>query len=382
MSKEHNRRVEFFRHDLGKEELDAVGGVFSQLFLTTGKVTYDFEKRLAEKLELNHSVAVMSGTAALHLSFLALGIGPGDEVITTPLTFTATAEAIINAGAKPVFTDVDPETGNLSPENARAAVTSRTAAICPVHLYGLLCDMDAIKAVADQYRLAVVEDAAHSLESARNGYRSGSLGDTAAFSFYATKSITCGEGGAIGVQDARLYEKIRKLTLHGITDGAAERYKGGGHSYDVLSVGWKYNLSNILASILIPQLKRIDRKRDKRESICRLYQEAFEDLEGFEFQKTPENSVHSRHIFAVWLPEGSRDHYIKALKKAGIGYAVNFKPLHLMTYYRQKWGYKKGDFPNAEMIGERTLSLPLYADMPDEDVEMVIRVVRDAARNR
>ena len=212
-------------------------------------------------------------TGAMHLSLLGLGIGPGDEVITTPMTFIATATAILEAGATPVFVDVEPDTGNLDAERVEAAITPRTKAILPVHLYGLMCDMRALRAIADRHGLTLVEDAAHCVEGMRNGVRPAELSATACFSFYATKNLTCGEGGAIATDDTALYEKLRLLHLHGMTKTAFDRSREGYTHWDMVELGWKYNMSNIEAALLLPQFERMAGKLEQRDKLARAYDE-------------------------------------------------------------------------------------------------------------
>jgi len=250
-------RIPFYRHDLGDAEVEALRAALAGPILTTGDLVADFERRFATTLGAEHAVGVTSCTGAIHLALLALGIGAGDEVLTTPMTFIATATAILQAGARPVFVDVEPETGNLDVARLEAAITSRTRAVVPVHLFGQMCDMRALRAVADRHGLVVVEDAAHCVEGARDGVRPGQLSEAACFSFYATKSLTSGEGGALVVHDGRLAEELRLLRLHGMTSSANERARRGYQPWDMVVMGWKYNMDNLQAAMLIPQLARL-----------------------------------------------------------------------------------------------------------------------------
>src|SRR5438552_18106175 len=233
--------VPFFMHDLGRAELDAVAEVLAGPILTTGEWVARFERRFAAYRGVPNVIAVTSGTGALHLALLALGVGAGDEVITTPMTFVATATAIMETGAKPVFVDVEPETGNLDAARVEPAITDRTRAILPVHLYGQMCDMRALRKIADSYGLAVIEDAAHCVEGSRDGIRTGELGETACYSFYATKNLTCGEGGALVTNDDELAQRARLLRLHGMNKNANDRHKEGYKHWDMTVLGWKYN---------------------------------------------------------------------------------------------------------------------------------------------
>jgi UDP-4-amino-4-deoxy-L-arabinose-oxoglutarate aminotransferase len=373
----NTREVEFFRHDLGEAELESVRNVFETPFLTTGEFTDKFERRLAEYLGVEYVIGCMSGTAGLHLAYLALEIGPGDEVITTPMSFIATATAIVHAGARPVFVDVETETGNIDPAAVESAITSKTRAISPVHLYGQLCDMKKLQEITDRHGIAIVEDAAHSLEAEQDGYRSGSFGDAAAFSFYATKSITCGEGGCITVHRGDLAEKLRKLSLHGMSKGAAEGYGGLYRHWDMELDGWKYNLSNILAAILLPQLNRTEAKRNRREEICRLYEEGFSEMDGIGFPRVLDGRKSARHLFTIWVPKSKRDAYIESLGREGVGVAVNYRPIHLMEYFRETFGYREGMYPVAEKIGASTISLPLHTSLKTQEIEYVIEKVKE-----
>ena len=270
-------KVEFYRHDLGAPELEAIAGVLKGPILTTGDTVAEFEQKFAAYLGRKHALGVTSCTGAMHMALLALGIGSGDEVITTPMTFIATAAAILEAGARPVFVDVEPDTGNIDAAKVEAAVTKRTKAILPVHLYGLLCDMRALRAIADKHGLAIIEDAAHCVEGIRDGVRPGGLAEVACFSFYATKNLSCGEGGAMVTDDSELYEKLKMLRLHGMTKNANDRHREGYQHWDMKILGWKYNMDNIQAAILLPQLERLDRKLVHRERLADRYTEQFGD---------------------------------------------------------------------------------------------------------
>ncbi|MBT5658982.1 MAG: DegT/DnrJ/EryC1/StrS family aminotransferase, partial [Rhodospirillaceae bacterium] len=250
-------KVPFFWHDLGKPELDMLSKVLAGDILTTGDYVEEFERKFATCLGRSHALGVTSCTGALHMALMALDIGPGDEVITTPMTFIATATAILEAGATPVFVDVEPETGNMDVSAVEAAIGKNTKAIMPVHLYGLMCDMRPLRDIADRHGLKIIEDAAHCIEGARDGVRPGDLSDAVCFSFYATKNMTCGEGGAVAVDDVGLYEKLKLLRLHGMTKTAADRAREGYSHWDMVVLGWKYNMSNIEAALLLPQLDRL-----------------------------------------------------------------------------------------------------------------------------
>jgi dTDP-4-amino-4,6-dideoxygalactose transaminase len=368
--------VPFFQHDLGQAELDSLAQVFAGSILTTGETVSRFERRFADYLGCRHALGVTSCTGALHLSLLALGIGPGDEVITTPMTFIATATAVLEAGATPIFVDVEPETGLLDATRIEAALTPRTRAILPVHLYGQMCDMAAIRRIADQHRLHVIEDAAHCIEGQRDGIQPGQLGDTACFSFYATKNLTCGEGGAVVTNDPALAEKLRLLRLHGMTKTAADRAREGYQHWDMIVLGWKYNMDNIQAALLLPQLDRLEANWRRRKEVTDRYEELLADLPGVRSPQTLPGVRHARHLFPLWVDPQFRDTVVQGLQARGIGVVVNYRAIHLLTLFRKTFGFQPGDFPNAERIGSSTLSLPFYPTMPMEHVDYVVEALR------
>jgi len=370
-------KVEFYKHNIGQQDIDNVVEVLNSLFLTTGEVVSEFEYKFSQYLGSRYTVGVTSCTAALHLSLLACGIGPGDEVITTPMTFIATANAVLFTGAKPVFVDVEPETGNINTDLIEDAVTPRTKAILPVHLYGQMCDVRKIKEIADKHNLSVIEDAAHAIEANRDGIRPGQLSDAACFSFYATKNITSGEGGAISTNSKEIAERLKKLRLHGMSKGAAERYSKKYEHWDMEMLGWKYNMSNIQAALLLNQLENIEKRWQRREQICQMYEEAFEEDLGVTCLKVLPNSKSGRHLFTIQVAPDKRDEVVRQLEERGIGVAVNFRAIHLLTFYRQAFGYKRGSFSIAEKIGDSTITLPLYPKLSNEEVQYVIKVVKE-----
>lgn len=365
--------IPFFKHDLGKAELDAIAEVLAGPILTTGDTVSRFERRFADYLRCRHVLGVTSCTGALHMSLLALGIGPGDEVITTPLTFIATSTAILEAGAKPVFVDVEADTGNLDAAGIEAAVTPRTKAILPVHLYGLMCDMRAIRRIADRHRLHVIEDCAHCVEGERDGVRPGMLADAACFSFYATKNLTCGEGGALATNRDDLLEPLRLLRLHGMTKTAADRLREGYKHWDMVALGWKYNMDNIQAAMLLPQMERIEAKLARRHALAGRYMERLAAVPGVRPIASRESAVHARHLFPVRVDGGLRDDVVAELVRRNVGVVVNYRPIHLLSYFRDSLGHAPGDFPVAERIGGEVLSLPFYPSMDEAAVDAVVR---------
>lgn len=382
-TKHRTRSIPFYQHGLGKAELEAIARVFAGPILTTGETVAEFERRFGEYLGRRHVLGVTSCTGALHISLLALGIGPGDEVITTPMTFVASSLAILEAGARPVFVDVEEDTGNMDASLVEAAITERTRAILPVHLYGHMVDMRALRAIADRHRLRIVEDAAHCIEGSRDGVRPGDLSDAACYSFYATKSITCGEGGAVATDDEQLAASLRLLRLHGVTRTAFDREREGFQHWDTKTLGWKYNMDNIQAAILLPQLDRIDRDWHQREALATRYEQRLAGIAGVRIPRTRSGARHARHLFTVWIENSRRDAVVKGLRERGIGAMVNYDAIHTHTVFRERLGTGIGDFPNAERIGAETVSLPLHARLdPDavDDVVDAVRVILEEAR--
>ena len=370
-------KIEFFRHNVGDAEIAEVSAVLRSLFLTTGPVTKEFENLFSKYLNCGYTTAVTSCTAALFIALKAYDIGPGDEVITTPMTFIATPNSVIHAGASPVFVDVEENTGNINADFIEKAITKKTKAIMPVHLYGQMCDMKRIKEIADKYRLIVIEDAAHAAEAEREGIRVGQLGDSACYSFYATKNITCGEGGAVNTNNQEIAEKLRKMRLHGMSKGAIDRYTSKYHHWDMEILGWKLNMDDIHAALLINQLKEIDAYWKRREEICRIYEASFKNIKKLRLLEILPSSKSARHLFTILVPPEKRDAILSKLQEKGIGVAVNYRAVHLLKYYRQNFGYKRGAFPVAEDIGDRTITIPLYPKLSDEEVDYVIRTVRE-----
>jgi UDP-4-amino-4-deoxy-L-arabinose-oxoglutarate aminotransferase len=371
--------IPFFAHDLGAAELEAIAAVFRGRILTTGETVATFERRFSEYLGVRHTIAVTSCTGAMHLALLGLNIGPGDEVITTPLTFIATSTAILEAGASPVFVDVEPTTGNLDADAVESAITERTRAIMPVHLYGLMCDMRALQGVAERYGLAIVEDAAHCVEGERAGSRPGALSEAACFSFYATKSLTCGEGGAVVTNDDALAERLRLLRLHGMTKNAYDRAREGYQHWDMVCLGWKYNMDNIQAAMLLPQLERLEHKWQQRELAARRYYERFAMNRRVRMPYIPAEARHGRHLFPVWVIPDRRDAIVEGLRARGIETVVNYRAIHLLSFFEERFKLSRGSFPVAERIGDSTISLPFYAGIPDGHIDAVAEALNELA---
>jgi UDP-4-amino-4-deoxy-L-arabinose-oxoglutarate aminotransferase len=372
-------KVEFYRHALNEQDIEAVVEALEGLFLTTGPRTAEFEARLAGYLGVEHVVGTSSCTAAMCLSLIALDIGQGDEVITTPMTFIATPNAVLHAGATPVFVDVEPVTGNIDLDEVEQAVTEKTKAVMPVHLYGQMADMGGLCRLCDDRGLRLIEDAAHALEAQRDGIGPGQRSDTACFSFYATKNLTSGEGGAVATGDAALAERLHRLRMHGMSRSAADRYHDRYQHWDMVELGYKMNLFDIQAALLISQLPRLAEQLERRERICRRYERAFAGIDGLDFPRVVSGSRSGRHLFTIWVPRGKRDDTLLALQEKQIGVAVNYRPVHLLSYYRERFGHEPGEFPVAEDIGNRTVTLPLYTGMSDGQVQTVIDAVREVA---
>jgi UDP-4-amino-4-deoxy-L-arabinose-oxoglutarate aminotransferase len=368
------KKIEFFKHCIDDMDRKRVSQVLRSIFLTTGKEVEEFEYAFSRYIGRKHSVGLMSCTGALHLSLLEFGIGPGDEVITSPLSFCATANAILQAGAKPVFVDVEEETGNINAQHIESALTEKTRAIMPVHLYGQMCDMSSISTIAKKYQLKIIEDAAHAIEASRDGIRVGELSDAACFSFYATKNITSGEGGAVSTDDEKMADNLKMLRLHGIDREAADRYTKQYQHWDMPVFGWKYNMDNIHAALLIGQLNRIEALWKKRDTLWKRYEEELSGEKKIRLLKTLPGVKHARHLFTILVPPDRRDLLLWEVQNRGIGVAVNYRPVHLLQYYKKTFGYKEGDYSVAEAIGKSTISLPLYPSLKAAELHHVVKV--------
>jgi len=342
-----------------------------------GPKTIEFEKLIAKYTGAKYTIAVNSCTAALHLSLIALGIGEGDEVITTPFTFAATANVIIQVGAKPVFVDIKKDTYNIDPEEIEKAITSKTKAIIPVHYAGQPCEMDKIMKIAKKHNLFVIEDAAHAIGSEYKGRKIGTIGDLTCFSFYATKNMTTGEGGAITTNNKKLAEKIAILRLHGMSRDAWKRYsKKGSWYYEIEECGWKYNMTDIQAAMGIVQLKKLDKFIEIRRKYVQIYNRELSKIKGIITPYEMPDLKHVYYLYPILLKSYDRDKFINKMAKNGIQCSVHFIPLHLHPFYRKRFGFKKGDFPNSEWVYEREVSLPLYPKMKEKDIKFIINAIK------
>jgi len=351
-------------------------------WLGTGPKVKRFESDFAQYkgVPADRVAAVNSCTAALHISLIAAGIGPGDEVITTPLTFAATLNAIIHSGATPVLADVDPVTMNISPDRIRERITDRTRAILPVHFAGRPCDMDAIMEIAREHSLMIIEDCAHAVETEYHGQKAGTFGDFGCFSFYVTKNVTTGEGGMILARNPEHIARAKVLALHGLSKDAWHRFGDAGYKhYYVTECGYKYNMMDLQAAIGIHQLARVERSWTHREKIWKKYQEAFADLPLVRPAEAEAGTRHAYHLYTVLLDEKrcgiDRDTFLDEMTRRNIGVGVHYLSIPEHPYYQQRFGWKPEDYPVAMKTGRETVSLPLGPGLSEGDVDDVVSAV-------
>ncbi|MEZ6060345.1 MAG: DegT/DnrJ/EryC1/StrS aminotransferase family protein [Planctomycetaceae bacterium] len=368
---------------VGEEEISEVIDTLKSGWLTTGPKTRTFAERFSEYTNAPAALPVSSCTAALHLALLTSGVGPGDEVITTPLTFAASVNTIEHAGARPVLVDVEPDTLNIDPEKIEAAITPKTKAVVAVHYAGHPVELDAIRTITDNHGLTLIEDAAHSIGAAWRGQPVGSGTNPACFSFYATKNLTTGEGGMLTGTSERI-EDARILSLHGMSREAWSRYAAGGKwAYDIVAPGFKYNMTDIQAALGLQQLRRFEAMQQRRREIVARYQSAFGNNAAFQMPVHRSHVTHAWHLFVLRIRESElaidRSRFIEELTARNIGTSVHFIPIHLHSYYRNKYGLRDADLPVAFDNYQRMLSLPLSAAMSDQDVADVIEAVLDVA---
>jgi dTDP-4-amino-4,6-dideoxygalactose transaminase len=384
-------KIPFHRPSIGPAERHAVLEVLDSRWLTTGQKSVDFEEAVRARIGCGHAVAVNSATAALHLILEALGIKAGDEVVVPTYTFAACGETVRYLNARPRFADVDPITFNATAATIEAQLRPETKAIMVVHFGGLMADMDPILELARSRKLPVIEDAAHALPCSRDGRQAGTVGTAGALSFYATKTVTTGEGGMLVTDSAEIADRARSMRLHGLTRDAWKRYSGGGSwYYEIEDVGFKYNLTDLAAAIGLVQLDRAESTRVERERVARRYEQAFAasgigDLVELPRMPLP-NEVHAWHLYPIRLHldrvKATRAETIDRLADAGVGTSVHFIPLHLHPYYRRTYGYAPGDLPVANLQYEREISLPIYPDLTNDEVDYVVGALEGILRPR
>ncbi|RLC64920.1 MAG: UDP-4-amino-4,6-dideoxy-N-acetyl-beta-L-altrosamine transaminase [Chloroflexota bacterium] len=378
----------FNQPDIGQAEIDEVVDTLRSGWITTGPKTKEFERRFAEYIGVRHAIAVNSCTGGLHIALAAAGVGPGDEVIVPTMTFCATANVVVHLGATPIVVDVEPDTLNIDPQCLEAAITPRTKAVIPVHLYGHPCDMDRISEIAKVHRLLIIEDAAHAVAAEWRGRRVGTLSPATVFSFYATKNLTTAEGGMITTDDDEYGERMRVWSLHGISRDAWKRYSAEGSWYYEVSVpGFKYNLADLQSALGLHQLARLEVMVQRRTELAARYHAGLCDLPEIELPNVRSGIRHAWHLYVIRLRlerlEINRAEFIERLKSEGIGTSVHFIPLHRHPYYRNRFGFQPADFPVADAAYERLISLPLYTRMTERDVDDVVKAVhRVVQRNR
>lgn len=383
MSRNTEGFVPFALPSFDEEEERAVIEVLRSGWVTTGRVAREFEAEFADRVGAAHALAVSSATAGLHLALEAAGVGPGDRVATSPFTFTATAEVVRYLGAHPVFVDIDERSLDLDPEGLAGLLEEGTKppvkAVVPVHVGGLVCEMEAITAAADHYGAAVIEDAAHALPATRAGRHAGTFGDAGVFSFYATKTITTGEGGMLVTDREDIARRAAVMRLHGIDREVWDRYTAPEASwrYEVVEAGYKYNMTDLAAAIGRVQLRKAERFHRRRREIAARYLEAFADADYLRLPR--DDPGHSWHLFTLRIVADrldlTRDEYVAKLKERGIGTSVHYIPLHIMPYYRRLYGYQPGDYPRALAAYRTIFSLPIYPDLEDEEVERIVTAV-------
>ncbi len=375
--------IVFGAPDIQQAEIDEVVDSLHAGWLGTGPKVKRFESDFAayKGVESNRTAALNSCTAALHISLLAADVEPGDEVITTAMTFCATVNAIIHAGATPVLADIDADTLNIDPAEIERRITARTRAIVPVHFAGRPCDMDAILAIARKHNLTIIEDCAHAIETEYKGKKAGTFGKFSCFSFYATKNVATGEGGMVIAKEPEAIDRIKVLSLHGMSRDAWHRFGDSGYKhYQVVEVGFKYNMMDLQAALGIHQLERVETSWIRRQSIWNRYQEAFADLPIGTPQEAEENTRHAYHLYTITVEEDrcgvSRDEFIASMTKANVGVGVHYQSLTQHPYYRDRFGWRIDEFPVAEKFGASTVSLPLSPKLSDAEVDSVIAAVR------
>ena len=372
-----NPFIPFSRPWIDDTEIEAVSQVLASKWISTGNRVREFERAFAEYLGVKHAIAVSSCTAALHLSLVVAGIGSDDEVITTPYTFTATAEAIRYVGAKPIFVDIQPDTLNIDTSKIEQAITDRTKAILPVHIAGIPCNMDALQDISQRHNLTLIDDAAHAIPVEYRGQHIGSIGDLSAFSFYANKNLTTGEGGMITTNNDAFAKPLRTMRLHGIDkDAWARQSQRNIWHYDITTEGYKYNMTDIQAAMGLCQLMKLNKQHERRRNFAQIYQTELTKFPQISTPIAPDNPrEHAWHLYIIQLHNGNRDEFVEALREANIECSVHYIPLHLFDFYQERYGYQVGDFPCAEAAFEGVVSLPLHPGLTEEEIHIVIDTI-------
>jgi len=374
--KAKNNFIPYGHQWIDDRDIKEVAEILKTGWITQGPKVKEFEEKLAEYCGAKYAITVSSGTAALHAAYKAAGIGPGDEVITTPLTFAATANAVVFCGGKPVFADIQENALNIEPKEIEKKITRKTKAIAPVDFAGHPCDYDEIFKIAKKYKLLVIEDASHALGSEYQGKRIGSFSDMVIFSFHPVKLITTGEGGMILTNKKDFYEELKILRHHGII----KKPENGGWYYEIENPGYNYRLTDFQCALGISQLNKINKFIKRRREIVAMYNKAFKDIKEIIIPSEKKYVKSAWHIYVIQLVlnklKVDRKKIFEELQKRGLGVQVHYLPLHLQLFYRKKFGYKKGDFPIAEKYYQRAITLPLFPKMTDKEINKVIEVVK------
>lgn len=367
--------IPYGRQFIDEEDIQAVVDVMRSDYLTTGPKVAEFERKVADYVGAKYAVAVCNGTAALHIACLAAGIGPGDEVITTPITFAASANCALYCGADPVFADIDPLTYNIDPKAIERCITSRTKAIIPVHYTGQPCDMEAITAIAEKHNLTIIEDAAHALGAVYNGRKIGSISEMTCFSFHPVKPVTTGEGGMVVTQDEELYRRLLLFRSHGITrDEDLLTDNQGPWYYQQQLLGYNYRITDISCALGVSQMDKLDGFLEKRRAIARRYDEAFAGVAGIQTPEQMEGCESGWHLYMIQVLKRNRREVFEALRAAGIGVNVHYIPVYQHPYY-QEHGYAGVHCPHGEEFYRRAISLPIYPGLTQEQQDYVIEQV-------
>ncbi|MBQ3544340.1 MAG: UDP-4-amino-4,6-dideoxy-N-acetyl-beta-L-altrosamine transaminase [Lachnospiraceae bacterium] len=368
--------IPYGRQDINEDDINAVIEVLKSDFLTTGPKVLEFEEKFAKYVGAKYAVAMANGTAALHIACLAAGIKEGDEVITSPITFAASANCVLYCGAKPVFADIDPITYNIDCKSVESLITDKTKAIIPVHYTGQPCDMDEIHRIAKKYNLIVIEDAAHAVGAEYKGKKIGALSDMTEFSFHPVKHITSGEGGIVTTNDEKLYEKLKLYRTHGITRNPDEMSKyDGPWYYEQIGLGYNYRITDFQCALGMSQLKRIDKFLKRRREIAKKYNEAFEKVDGITIPAQMEGTNSAYHLYVIKVDKSIRRQLFEFLRENNIGVNVHYIPVYTFPYYREN-GYKDVRCENAEELYESIISLPMYYGLTDEEQDYVIEKVK------